>query len=122
MSSVDFFDGVGPCSTVRLLNRRAEECADAVGDEVRRVLAGHHAFAQMAVAELADEREDLGPRVRAGNHFDQMQIARRIEEVRAEEVLAELVGIAFGDLRQRDAAGVGGDDGAGRRDAAISRS
>ena len=43
-----------------------------------------------------------------------MQIARRIEEVRAEKMLAEFGRIAFGDLRQRNAAGVGGDDGAGR--------
>jgi hypothetical protein len=33
--------------------------------------------------------------------------------VRAQKVLAEFGGKAFGDLRERNAAGVGGDDGAG---------
>ena len=37
-------------------------------------------------------------RLGAGNHFDQVQVARRIEEVRAEKMLAELGGKAFGDL------------------------
>ena len=48
-----------------------------------------------------------------GNHFQQAHVARRIEEVRAKPVAAEIVGEAFGDLGHRQAAGVGGDDGAG---------
>ena len=39
-----------------------------------------------------------------------MQIARRIEEVRAEKVLAKFAGEPFGDGGQRNAAGVGGED------------
>ena len=45
-----------------------------------------------------------------GNQLQQMQIARRIEEVRAQEVAAELGRKAFRDLRQRNAAGVGGNE------------
>ena len=110
---IDFFDGEVVFDG-QTLHGGAEESADSVGDEVRRVLAGNDAFAQMEVAEIGDECEDVRARVRPGNDFDQMQIARRIEKVCAEEVLAKFGGIAFGDLRQRNAAGVGGDDGAGR--------
>ena len=46
-----------------------------------------------------------------GNEFQQPHVARRIEEVRAKPVAAEVVGEAFGDLGDGQAAGVGGDDG-----------
>jgi hypothetical protein len=42
------------------LNGGTEESADSVGDEVRRVLAGNDALAEMAVAEIGDERDDFG--------------------------------------------------------------
>ena len=71
------------------LDRGAEESADSVADEVRRVFAGNDAFAEMAVAEIGDERNDIRTGCRAGNDFDQMEVARRIEEMRTEKVLAE---------------------------------
>ncbi len=49
----------------------------------------------------------------AGDDFGQVQVARRIEEVGAEKVMAELGIEAVGDLGERNAAGVGGEDGAG---------
>ncbi len=45
--------------------------------------------------------------------LEQMQIARRIEEVCSEEMLAEFGGESFGDAGERNPAGVGGEDGAG---------
>ena len=42
-----------------------------------------------------------------------MKIARRIEKVNAEKMFAELRVITFGDLLQGNAAGIGGEDGAG---------
>ena len=76
----------------------AEEAADAVGDEVGRVLAWHHAFAEAAVGEIVDVGRERRVGFGAGNQFQQVQIARRVEEVRAQKMLAELGREAFGDL------------------------
>ena len=51
--------------------------------------------------------------LRGGNDLQQAHVARRIEEVRAEPVAAEIVGKAFSDGRHRQSAGVGGDDRSG---------
>ena len=56
---VDFFDREIVLDG-EALDGGAEESADAVGDEVRRVFAGNDALAQMAVAEIGDERDDSG--------------------------------------------------------------
>ena len=82
------------------------------GLEDHDVLAHHHAFAEPLLAELFDEAHDLGVGFRPGNHFQQVQVAGRIEEVRAQEIAAELLGKAFGDMGQRNAAGAGGENGA----------
>jgi hypothetical protein len=42
-----------------------------------------------AVAKIADEIEHLGRSIGSRNHLEQVQIARRIEEVSAQKVLAE---------------------------------
>ena len=36
------------------------------------------------------------------DHFEQVQVARRVEEVRAEPVLPEVVAAAFGERRDRE--------------------
>ena len=82
---VDFFDGEIAFHR-ELLNGSAEEAADAVGDEVRRILARHHAFAQAAVAEVGTKSMTSRIGFRAGNQLHQVQVARRIEEVRAQEM------------------------------------
>ena len=92
----------------------AEEAADAIGDEVGRILARHHAFAEVQIAECRDPVQDVAARFRPGDHFGQVQVARRIEEVRAQKMLPELAIEAFGDAGQGNAAGVGGDDRARR--------
>ncbi len=46
------------------------------------------------------------------NHFHQMQVAGRIEEVRRRENAPEIHPDTLRDLRERNAAGVGRDDGA----------
>ena len=96
-----------------MLHGAAEETADAIGNEVGRILARHHALAQMPVGEIGDAFVNRGLRLGTGDHFEQMQIAGRIEEVRSQEILAELAGESFGDTHQRNAAGVSGEDGAG---------
>src|SRR5665213_968769 len=97
----------------QFLHCRSEERADAVGDEIRRILARDYSLAEMQIAEFRDERENFGTGGRPWNDLGQVQIAGRVEEMSAEEVLAEFVRIAFGNLRERDAAGVGGNDHSG---------
>ena len=96
------------------LDRAAEEASNAVGDEVRRILTADYALAQVNVAETGNGFQQRGIGGRAGNHFDQMQIARWIEEVRAQEMAPQLFPESFGDACQRNAAGVAGEDRARR--------
>ena len=84
--------------------------ADAIGDEVRRVLGGDDAFAEPVVGELDDRTLDRRIGIRRADDFDQPQIARRIEEMRSERVRAERRRPAFDDGRDRDARRVGADD------------
>ena len=91
-------------------NRAAEETSDAIGDEIRRIFAGNDAFAQPPIGEVPHEIEYFVAGTRAGNHFHQVQVTRRIEEVRAQKVAAEFSRETFRDLSERDTAGVGGED------------
>ena len=102
---VDFFDRVTVFEH-RLDGEQRAEGADAIGDEVRTVLRRHHAFAQSLIEKAKQEARDfrLGPF--GANHFDQMQVTRRVEKVDAEKVCAEIVRAAFGQLANRNAAGV----------------
>ena len=95
------------------MRREHGEGADAVGDEIGRILGAHHALAQRAVAEIGERVEHFGPRGRAGNQLDQLHVTRRIEEMRAGPMLLEFGGEPGGDLADGQAGGVGGDDGAG---------
>ena len=74
------------------------------------------AFTEAAINKVADGTEQGGSGGGAGDDLAQVQIAGRIKEVGAEEVGAEFVGETFGDERERDAAGIGGDDGTGATD------
>src|SRR5581483_2407981 len=86
------------------------ERANAIGDEVGRVLRMDDALAQSNVAEVFDGRHRLAVRFRRGDDFQQAHVTRRIEKVRAEPVAAEIVGESFRNRAHRQAAGVGGDD------------
>ena len=90
--------------------------ADTVGDEVGSVFGKDDAFAEAHVAEVRDEIDQRGVGLWGGNEFEQAHVARRIEEVGAEPGAAEIVGEAFGNFADGQAAGVGGDDGAGLAD------
>ena len=78
-------------------------------------LQRHHAFAEVQIAELRDPVQHFAACVSApGDDLRQVQVARRIEEVGAQKMLPELAVETLGDLRQWNAAGVGGDNRAGR--------
>jgi hypothetical protein len=87
--------------------------ADAVADEVGRVLGKNYSLPETHVAELGNGIDQSAVRVWGGNEFEQSHIARRIEEMRAEPRAPEIVGEALGNLADRQPASVGGNDGAG---------
>ena len=84
--------------------------ADAVGDEARRVVAGHHALAELAVGEVADIGHGVGPGLRPRHHLQQPHVARRIEEVGDEEVPPKRLRHSVQQHGAWDGGGVGGDD------------
>jgi hypothetical protein len=81
-----------------------------VADEVRRVLGDDDAFAEAVIAELRHALGDRGIGLGGRDHLDQPQVARRVEEMRAEPVRAEVVAAAFRELRDRNPRGVRRDD------------
>ena len=93
----------------------AKIAADAIGDEIRRVLAVNDAFAQPAIRVLANECDHFGVGFRTGDHFQQVHVPGGIEEMRAQEVAPELRREALHDLGQRNSAGAGGDNRRGLR-------
>ena len=58
--------------------------ADAIGDEVRRVLRRNHALSEAVVGESATACSTAGSVSGVRNDLDQTQVARRVEEMRAE--------------------------------------
>ena len=63
--------------------------AEAVGDEAGYVLRDHDSLAERALRKLAHDPDHHGIRLRRRNDLEQMHVARRIEEVRAEEAAPE---------------------------------
>ena len=87
--------------------------SDAIGDEIRSILGDDDALAQLVIAKFGERFDHLGARRRAGNNFDQFQIARRIEEMRARPMLLPFLGHPFRDAAHGQAGGIRGDDRAG---------
>ena len=85
--------------------------ADAVGDEVGRVLGAHHVLAQAAGDEGLQLVQHLRLRARRRDQFHQRHVARRVEEVDAAEARAHLLGDGLAQLRDRQARGVARQDG-----------
>ena len=108
---VDFFDAVLQLRH-RANRRHHRKGADSIGDEIGRVLRDHDTLAEHDVAELAHEVEHgrVGARVR--DQLEQMQVARRIEEVRTEEARAHRLGQDRRHIGDRKTRCIGGDDGA----------
>ena len=89
--------------------------ADAVGDEVGRVIGAHDALADGAGDEafqLVNHFRQGGRRV---DQLDQVHVARRIEKMDAAKAWLDFFGQHVGQLGDRQARGVGRDDGV-RRD------
>ncbi len=92
---------------LRLMHgRQHAEHADPVGDEVRRILGAHHALAQRGGQEAFELVDDLRTGGDGRDQFDQMHVARRVEEMHAAEALLQLRAEAFGQGGDRQARGV----------------
>ena len=103
-------------------HRQDREDADPVGDEVGGVLGAHDALAQAGNQPGFQVVHGGGVGVAGGDQFDQRHVARRIEEMDAAEPAAGFGRQRFGQAVDRQAGGVGGDDGVGRnvrRDLAV---
>ena len=90
--------------------RRHAKGADAVADEIGRVLAEDDALAEAEATELGKEVHDLGLGLFAGDQLEQPHVAHRVEEVGDEEMLLEILRAPLGHARDRQPRGVGGDD------------
>ena len=104
---VDFFDSK-PCSSIRFGGVEHDRDADAIGDEVGRVVREDDLLAEHAIGEGGEGGDDGGIGVGSGNDFEEAHVARRIEEVRAEEAVSDRRECG-GDLRDGQAGGVGGE-------------
>ena len=90
------------------------EYAHAVGDEVRGVFRTNHTFAQGGGGEGFEIVHRRGFGVRGRNQFDQVHVARWIEEMHAAEAFFQFVVKTFGQFVDRQAGGVGGKNGVRR--------
>ena len=99
---VDFFNRV-PVLDRDLRQSPQKREADPVADEVRRVLARHHAFPQPQIPKARNEFEQRRIGLRSRNHFQQVQISRRVEKMRSQEPPPEPGRKSFRDLPQRTA-------------------
>ncbi len=89
--------------------RQHREDADAVGDEVRRVLGADHALAQRRDDEGLEGVEQRRVGVLLRDQLDQVHVPRRVEEVDAAEALAHVGGKRAGELVDRQPRRVGRD-------------
>ena len=98
-----------------LLHRRQHAGdADAVGDEVGRVVRAHHALAQAGGDKAFELIEHLRLGGRRVDQLDQVHVAWRIEEVDAAKARFERIRQRLAELGDGQARGVGRDDGVRR--------
>ncbi len=92
---------------------RAQHRVDAqpVADEIRHVVRDDDAFAQMHAPEMRHPRQHLRVGVVCRDEFEEFEVARRVEKVRADKALLETIRPPLGDLVDGNAARVGRDHG-----------
>ena len=91
--------------------RQHRKHADAVGNEVRRVLGADHALAQRGDQKTFEVIEDFGIGAGAGNQLNQMHVPRRVEKMHAAETVPLFLGKGARQLVDRQARSVAGEDG-----------
>ncbi len=86
--------------------------ADPVTDEVRRILAKDDSLAEADTTEFSHGGEHRGIGFRTWNELQETHVARRVEEMGDQEILPHRHRQEFGHRIYRQAAGIGGKDGA----------
>ena len=97
-----------------LHRRQHREDADAVGDEIGRVLRADHAFAQRGGQECLERIQQSGVGFRRSNDFDQVHVPGRIEEMDAAKARPKRRGNRRRQRRQRKAGRIGRKHGVRR--------
>ena len=92
-------------------SREHRKHADAVGDEVGRVLGADDAFAQRRNEKPLELVEDDGARVLALDQLDEVHVARWIEEMHAAETRPQFRGECFRELVDRESGGIARENG-----------
>ncbi len=108
---VDLFNRVAVCQHRANRMQRAER-ADAIRNKIRAILRHDYAFAQPFVEKAEHRTRDFRLRPFSANQFNQVHVARRIEEVHAQKVRAKIFRASLGQLVKGNAAGVRSNDGA----------
>ena len=97
--------------TLGVINRRQHgKYADAVGDEVGRVLGADHALAERGHQKFFEIIEDARLGVLACDQLDQMHVARRIEKMHAAKTVAQPFGKRLRQRIDRQSRRVAGKD------------
>ncbi len=107
-----------------MMHRQHREHADAIGDEIGRVLGADDAFAERGGEEAFELIHHLGPCAGVRDQLHQMHVARRIEKMHATETRTQLLGQRLRQLRNAQSRSVAGDDrvlGHERRNALVQR-
>src|SRR4029077_8441738 len=86
---VDFLDRVLPGLEDAKYLHHAEQ-PNMVGDEIRSVLRDDDALAEAVIGEIGHLVNDCRIGVGGANDLEEPKVSRRVEEVRAEPVLAEV--------------------------------
>ena len=84
--------------------------ADAVGDEVRRILGEDHALAEPLLGKAAHGGDCLRLRQPSGDDLEQFHVARRVKKMRPQEMLAEGAVQMSRHRLDRDAGRIRADD------------
>src|SRR5919107_2688373 len=108
-NGVDLFD---PVAVLEGVARGLHPCEGSypVADKVRGVLGDDATLAEHPFSEITDGLDDLWVRVLCGYDLHELQVSRRVEEVRAHEASLELLGESLGDAVQWYTRGIGRDD------------
>jgi hypothetical protein len=74
-----------------------------IADEIRTVFGDDYALAKAVVGEPRHSRSDVRIGVSGWNDFEQPQVSRRVEEMRAQPVLPKIVAASFCQRVNRNA-------------------
>ena len=106
---VDLFDRI-VSGRKRFENPHKAVHGHVVGDEPRRISGNDGVFSQTAIREITNGFEYCRVGFRRRNEFEQREVSRRVEEMRAEPVTPEIAATALRQSCDGQSRRVGADD------------